>query len=207
MDAAARHWYLQQMGIPVWLPKEAVELQAKALSEAAVNEPAVVGSSDVIEAPGTPNTAEQAGVSPAQALAASLRNAAEGEAVASPVAVPKQTESQPNQLADAAADSPVMQKSFWLVMPEVAEADQAAASELIAKILAAVSVPAEYCELIWGMPTQLPPASVKQLWCFGLPAPAGVSANCLNLPSVSEMLSNVDAKRQAWGQLKAAMPF
>jgi DNA polymerase III psi subunit len=97
--------------------------------------------------------------------------------------------------------------AFWLVLPNIADAQRPEAEALLDKVLAAVEVDKSQCYLLWAMPTHLPPASVKHLWCFGLQAPPGLAAKALELPSLSDMLSNVDAKRAAWNALKAAMPF
>ena len=177
MDSQTRHWYLQQMGIPVWVPKGS----ETALEQS--NQTSAAPDSGADTSPAVP--AEAGGLSPAQQIAQSLR----GESSAGNTVAAGQTE------------------AFWLVLPNVADQQRAEAEALLDKVLAAVEVDISQCYLLWAMPTQLPPSSVKHLWCFGLQAPPGIAAKALELPSLADMLSNVNAKRAAWNALKAAMPF
>ena len=188
MDAASRQWYLQQMGIPVWLPKghadltvgEAVEHNRAVESAAVAAEP----SSTIQPATTVPTSTAAAGPSPAKLRAESLRA---------------------NNAIDAAAGNDAV--SIWLVMPFLEESQRAEADALIDKVLAAVDVKVERCLRLWAVPNTLPPAQIKYLWCFGIQPPPNSPAQALLLPSVADMLGNVDAKRAAWQQLKAAMPF
>lgn len=174
MDRETRHWYLQQMGIPVWVPKGSETPLEQSDQTSAVPEKRTDAS-----------PAEAGGLSPAQQIAQSLRGESSGD----------------NAVAAGQTEA------FWLVLPNVPDQQRAEAEALLDKVLAAVEVDKSQCYLLWAMPTQLPPNSVKHLWCFGLQAPPGVAAKTLELPSLADMLSNVDAKRAAWNALKAAMPF
>jgi DNA polymerase III psi subunit len=182
VDAQTRHWYLQQMGIPVWVPKG-----SETALEPPEQMPAAMPSPLPEKAAGTSpgGQAKAGGLSPAQQIAQSLRGESSGD----------------NTVAAGQTEA------FWLVLPNVPDQQRAEAEALLDKVLAAVEVDKSQCYLLWAMPTQLPPSSVKHLWCFGLQAPPGVAAKALELPSLADMLSNVDAKRAAWSALKAAMPF
>lgn len=172
MDQDTRHWYLQQMGIPVWLPKDAANAAVSDTKEQKVSQPSTAAKATV--------DVEKA--SPAKPVVA--------DAV--------------DKAPEAAAKTAV---TIWLVMPNVQASEQAAAKELLNKILAAVAVSPENCELIWGLPDAMPSAAVKWVWCFGVQPPPGLAAKTLSLPSFADMLANVEAKKHAWGQLKSAMPF
>ncbi|MDD9893654.1 MAG: DNA polymerase III subunit psi [Gammaproteobacteria bacterium] len=183
MDNSARHWYLQQMGIPVWVPKgsePAASVVAPATEVPPQQEAAPVAQ------PVSPQSAQPqpSGLSPAQAIAEGLRA---------------------QQSVDASVSDQAV--SLWLVMPNVAPDKRGEADALVDKVLAAVEVPVDRVLKLWAVPDALPPQHIKHLWCFGIQPPPGLTASSLLLPPVSEMLTNVDAKRQAWQQLKGAMPF
>lgn len=177
MDQDTRHWYLQQMGIPVWLPKD--------VDSAVV--PTALAPADV------PEVTQQAELSVAKEAKAK---------VTEPVA--KQRESSTEAVAAASATT---EPTLWLVIPDVPSAQKAAAEDLLTKILGAVEVQPTNCQMIWGLPEVMPGSTVRWVWCFGVQAPAGLKAETLSLPSLADMLNNVDAKRQAWGLLKNSMPF
>lgn len=193
MDQDTRHWYLQQMGIPVWVPKDAADAalpEIVAETAAIAETTAVKTAAEVAEAP----VAKTAAVEPA---------ARQTESQAS-----SSTSSPAPASAPASPSTPASQSAtIWLVMPNVAASERAAAQELLGKILAAVAVSADSCELIWGLPDAMPSADVKWVWCFGVQAPPGLAAKTLSLPGLADMLANVAAKKQAWGTLKSAMPF
>lgn len=182
MDAATRHWYLQQMGVPVWLPKG--DSSTEAQPPLAVTETAKASQPNALEKRQSVSADVEVGLSPAQALVESLRSGAP---------------------APAAVEAPI--HPIWLVMPHVDASDKAAAQSLLENILKAVNVELSQCELFWQLPSELPPAGVKYLWCFGIQPPPQTTSKGIVLPAISQMLNDVSAKRQAWGQLKAAMPF
>lgn len=182
MDQDTRHWYLQQMGIPVWLPKDAASAETESV-------PAVDIATQGEQSVSVPQSADK------------LPRAKDSN----PETLP-QAEASKGQDAAAVAP-PVSAPALWLVMPNVPAAQKAAAEDLLGKILAAVEVSTARCEMIWGLPEAMPTTAVQWVWCFGVQAPAGLTAKTLSLPSLAEMLNNVEAKRQAWGLLKSNMPF
>lgn len=202
MDQSTRHWYLQQMGIPVWVPKQAEKIAA----DAGVAEAAVEESGEAAQ----PNPAVHAETTQPQADRARDIESPESAPESTPppsVEAPQQPNPSDQTLNDEPQGSSVAAASIWLVMPNIATTQQAAAEALLDKILAAVDVPKASCQLIWGLPEAMPAADVKWVWCFGLQPPPGLQASTLILPPLTEMLSNVEAKKQAWGLLKNQMPF
>jgi|GEM_PF-2914084 len=186
MDPSTRNWYLQQMGIPVWEPRS----QASQATQEAEQKPSESVSAEIAQAE------QPAAVKPS--ASASPEQAGGSEAVERPAAPAS---------ADPELGSSDANATLWLVMPNVAADQQAAAEALLDKILAAVEVPKNRCQLIWGLPEAMPTAEIKWVWCFGIQPPPGLQASTLNLPPLSDMLVNVEAKKQAWGLLKNQMPF
>lgn len=175
------------MAVPVWLPKGDISVVAAPLE--VVNKAGLSEQLPAAKIPEATSTSVDVASSPAQALVNSLRAGGGAEGMAA----------EPAQ--EHAATLPI-----WLVMPNVDAADRAAAQSLLENILKAVNVDMAQCQLFWQLPSALPPSAVKYLWCFGIQPPQ-TQATGIVLPAMTEMLSDVNAKRQAWGQLKAAMPF
>lgn len=219
MDQDTRHWYLQQMGIPVWLPKSADSAvltddalindglaaprteKSPAISSQTAQPPVVVGAGElpVAKAANAEPTA-----SPEAGGSSSARPASQPQV---PTQAPAQVQAQASHGAPDLAAHSSAEPEIWLVMPDVPATQKPAAEDLLNKILNAVEVPATRCKMIWGLPDAMPAPAVKWVWCFGVQAPAGLQAQTLSLPSLADMLNNVDAKRQAWGLLKNSMPF
>lgn len=195
MDSNARHWYLQQMGIPVWVPKgseNAAGVDAQQNDSAPVEHNVVTTPQGQSQSKAPPEPRPEAqkeaqpasNLSPAKAIAEGLRA---------------------QQSVDATADN--QEVTLWLVMPNVPSNQRADAEALLEKVLNAVSVPDNRCLKLWATPDALPPRHIQHVWCFGIEPPPGLAAKTLFLPPIGEMLTNNEAKRFAWQTLKAAMPF